>query len=106
MVKKVLFLILILNFILFSVFSQNNPLRKMARGVVNASLGWIEITRQMIKVNEKEGELAGFFWGSLKGLTFCLGRTILGVYEVSTFLFPPYRALVKPEFILSEEEEE
>jgi len=32
MIKKISFLVLILNFIFFSVFSQNSPLRKMARG--------------------------------------------------------------------------
>lgn len=73
---------------------------------MNTSLGWIEVPHQMVKINEEKGDLAGFFWGSLRGLTYCLGRSLLGTYGMSIFLFPPYRTLVKPDFIFSEEKEE
>jgi putative exosortase-associated protein (TIGR04073 family) len=89
----------------FPLYAQNyNPLRKIARGVVNTSLGWLEIPRQMIKVNEKKGDIAGIFWGTLRGLSFALMRTTVGVYEVATFIIPPYKEVVEPEFIFSEEE--
>lgn len=83
--------------------SDQNPLRKIARGTVNATLGWTEIPRQMIKVNKENGDIAGVFWGPLKGFAFFLGRTAVGVYEVTTFLLPPYKPVVNPEFILSDD---
>lgn len=83
--------------------SDQNPLRKIARGTVNVTLGWTEIPRQMIKVNKASGDVAGVFWGPLKGFAYFLGRTAVGVYEVTTFLLPPYKPVVNPEFILSED---
>jgi putative exosortase-associated protein (TIGR04073 family) len=83
--------------------SDQNPLRKIARGTVNATLGWTEIPRQMIKVNKESGDIAGAFWGPLKGFAFFIGRTAVGVYEVTTFLLPPYKPVVNPEFILSDD---
>ncbi len=83
--------------------SDQNPLRKIARGTVNVTLGWTEIPRQMIKVNKENGDIAGVFWGPLKGFAFFIGRTAVGVYEVTTFLLPPYKPVVKPEFILSDD---
>jgi putative exosortase-associated protein (TIGR04073 family) len=83
--------------------SDQNPLRKIARGTVNATLGWTEIPRQMIKVNKANGDIAGVFWGPLKGFAYFLGRTAVGVYEVTTFLLPPYKPVVNPEFILSDD---
>jgi putative exosortase-associated protein (TIGR04073 family) len=83
--------------------SDQNPLRKIARGTVNATLGWTEIPRQMIKVNKDSGDIAGVFWGPLKGFAYFIGRTAVGVYEVTTFLLPPYKPVVNPEFILSDD---
>ncbi|MDD4955577.1 MAG: exosortase system-associated protein, TIGR04073 family [Candidatus Omnitrophica bacterium] len=84
--------------------SDQNPLRKVARGAVNTTLGWVEIPRQMIKENKDKGDIAGVFWGPLKGFAFFVGRTAVGLYEVTTFLIPPYKPVVKPEFILSDED--
>ncbi len=84
--------------------SDQNPLRKVARGAVNVTLGWVEIPRQMIKVNKTKGDIAGVFWGPLKGFAFFVGRTAVGLYEVTTFLIPPYKPVVNPEFILSDDD--
>ena len=86
--------------------SDQNPLRKVARGAVNTTLGWVEIPRQMIKVNKAKGDIAGVFWGPLKGFAFFVGRTAVGLYEVTTFLIPPYKPVVNPEFILSDDDDD
>ena len=86
--------------------SDQNPLRKISRGAVNTALGWVEIPRQMIKVNKAKGDVAGVFWGPLKGFAFFVGRTAVGIYEVTTFLLPPYKPVVSPEFIFSEDDED
>ncbi|RKY39332.1 MAG: hypothetical protein DRP76_03515 [Candidatus Omnitrophota bacterium] len=106
--RKVILLFLIIGIIFpFPSYSQNyNFLRKLVRGVANVSLASFEIPRQMIKVTQKEGDLAGIFWGPLKGITYTLGRTLLGVYETGFFLLPPYSPLVEPEFIFEFEGEE
>ena len=111
MVKKVFLLIMLLQVFVFSLYAEDyNALSKLGRGLSNISLGWIEVPRQMIKVKQERGDgagdVSGIFWGPLKGFTFFIGRTILGAYEVATFLVPSYKPLVKPEYIFSEEKEE
>lgn len=105
--KNIIFLIvLFFAFLNFSIFAQDyNALRKLVRGIANVSLASFEIPRQIIKVTESEGDIVGIFWGPIKGICFFVGRTILGVYEVSSFIFPPYTPLVKPEFLFLKEEE-
>jgi len=85
---------------------DQSPLRKIARGAVNVSLGWVEIPRQMIKINEANGDISGAFWGPLKGFAYFIGRTAVGIYEITTFLLPPYKTVVDPEFILSDEDDD
>ncbi|MDP2923055.1 MAG: exosortase system-associated protein, TIGR04073 family [Candidatus Omnitrophota bacterium] len=86
--------------------SEQNPLRKIARGTVNTTLGWLEIPRQTIKVNKEKGDIAGAFWGPLKGFAFFVKRTAIGIYEVTTFLLPPYKSVIEPEFIFADEEDD
>jgi len=66
-------------------------------------LGITEFPRQMGIVAEESGVVAGLFYGAPKGLACWLGRTAWGFLELVTFPIPPYRPLVKPEFVLTEE---
>ena len=86
--------------------SEYTPFRKMARGLSNVTLCWVEIPRQAIKASKKEKDTRGLFWGSIKGLTYTATRFCVGVYEIVTFLAPPYKPIVDPEFIFSEDEKE
>ncbi len=111
MVRKLFSLIIVLQMLSFSVYAQeNNALSKLSRGISNFALGWVEIPRQMVKVKEEHGDVAGdvagVFWGPVKGFAYFIGRTVVGAYEMATFLVPTYKPLVKPEYIFSEEEEE
>jgi putative exosortase-associated protein (TIGR04073 family) len=79
------------------------PLRKVARGAVNFLFGWLEIPKQIGKVNSEKGDLAGVFWGPLKGIRCFLQRSWAGIVEMTTFLIPPYEPRVEPEFIFEED---
>jgi putative exosortase-associated protein (TIGR04073 family) len=87
-------------------FTEENPLRKIARGATNTTLGWLEIPRQTIKESRAKGEIGGAFWGPLKGFAYFIGRTAVGIYEVTTFLLPPYKPVVEPEFIFADEDDD
>ena len=112
MPKKICFLLIIFQLCLLPVYARDyNPLSKFARGLFKVSMGWLEVPRQMVKVKEAEshgisGELAGAFWGPLKGVTYFLGRAIVGSYEVATFLIPTYKPLVMPEYIFADDYDE
>jgi putative exosortase-associated protein (TIGR04073 family) len=102
MLKRVCLLVIILQLLTIPLYAQEyNALRKLSRGLVNSSLAVLELGRQVIKVTEAEGQVAGLFLGSLKGLVFTLGRTVIGMYELATFLVPSYMPVVEPEFIFS-----
>ncbi|MDD5195259.1 MAG: exosortase system-associated protein, TIGR04073 family [Candidatus Omnitrophica bacterium] len=112
MLKRLILLLFIFQLFILPLYAQNekisdnNPLRKITRGAVNTTLCWVEIPRQTIKVNREKGDIAGLFWGPMKGLTYTAGRFCVGIYEMATFLLPPYKPVVQPEFIFSEEEQE
>lgn len=102
--KRLFTIFLISNLFILPVFAQDyNALRKLGRGVVNVSFGWVEVPLQMTKVKKETNELGGMFWGALKGLAFMVGRTFVGTYEVVTFLIPSYAPVVEPEFIFKED---
>ena len=95
----------------FPLYAQDyNPLSKLSRGASNFVLGWVEIPRQIILVKQERGDgagdIAGLFWGPVKGVACFFGRTVVGAYEVATFLIPTYKPLVEQEYIFTEEEEE
>lgn len=102
---KIVLLCLLLQPVCSVYANDNNPLRKLMRGVANLSLCWIELGRQPIKVGEDEGDISGATWGVAKGVGYTVGRAVLGAYELCTFALPPYRYLVEPEFILSNDKE-
>ncbi|MCM8786536.1 MAG: exosortase system-associated protein, TIGR04073 family [Candidatus Omnitrophica bacterium] len=120
--KKISYLVVVLVFLFLPItFAQEktqdeetsknttweyNPLRKISRGIANTALCWVEIPRQAVKVTKEKGEATGIFWGPLKGLTYTARRFFVGVYEVVTFLAPPYKPIIDPEFVFSEEEED
>lgn len=102
---KILCLVIIMQLFAFSVYAgEYNALRKFGRGFTNISLSIIEIPRQMTKVSREEGMAAGTFYGLLKGCAFFVGRAAVGTLEIITFPFPPYKPLIEPEFVLTDED--
>jgi len=80
--------------------------RKLERGLSNATMGWMEIPRQITKEGQQNGIAAACFWGPIKGLGQAITRTAAGAYETVTFPVPTHPAftpLVQPEFVLDKE---
>ncbi len=109
MIKKAVIGIVIMQLLTSIGYAQDyNPLSKLGRGMANICLGWTEIFRQMIKVKEEReepaGDIAGFFWGPLKGISYFITRTVVGAYEIATFVAPTYKPLIEPEYIFADEQ--
>lgn len=62
--------------------------RKLGRGFVNMSTGWIEFPKAMYVISEEWGPAFGAVFGSLHGLEVSVVRTLAGVYEAATFPVP------------------
>lgn len=91
----------------------NGPIRKLGRGLSNTIFGFLEILIQPYKVGESEdGGIAACTYGVAKGITYFLGREIVGVVEIITFPMPlpgatnnkyetgwGYGPLMRPEWI-------
>lgn len=65
-----------------------NPVKKLARGIVNAAIGIGEIPINIADIEEKEGPLSAATYGTLKGVCFFVLREVVGVVDVATFYAP------------------
>ena len=83
---------------------------KLGRGVGNLLTGWLEIPAQIGQTSEADGSWAGLTIGTLKGLAFGIGRTVMGAVEIVTFPLPnhasgpdvhedAYGPVLDPEFV-------
>jgi len=75
---------------------------KGTRGLVNFTLGWIEVPKQIYLVGHHEGWLVGVIRGPIDGLGMFIARTVAGAYELLTFpipLPPQYQPMVKPDYV-------
>jgi putative exosortase-associated protein (TIGR04073 family) len=83
------------------------PLRKLSRGVANAVGGVLEIPLAISHVHQEEGPVAALSWGLFLGIGAAVTRTVVGVVETATFLFPlprtGYEPIMQPEFLLHPE---
>lgn len=78
--------------------AAGNPGTKLVRGVVNASTGWMEVPVQTARGAEEAG-LPGLIGGVFKGVGLGAARTVIGGFEIGTFLLPipeRYEPVIKP----------
>ncbi len=90
----------------FCVYAQG-PVEKFGRGIANTATGWLEVPLEIGRKNSSEGAASAIFVGPFAGLAKAVWRTFSGVYDVFTFFIPApkdYDSLVKPDFVLGEEE--
>ena len=82
---------------------ENGPIRKLGRGVVNLTTGWLELGAQVARTTEMEGSLAGATIGLGRGVVWGVGRTLVGAIELVTFPIPNpltgYDPVIRPEFV-------
>lgn len=92
---------LVFLFVCQSSFADD-PIRKLSRGLANTASGWVEIPAEVFREADKSADFLGFMIAPFKGLFKAIGRTVVGVYEVTTFIIPipsHYRPIVEPEFV-------
>ena len=64
------------------------PVEKLGRGIANVAFGPLELLMKGWDVTQEEGGIAGITFGTLKGVSFCIAREVVGVVDIVTFLFP------------------
>ncbi len=81
-----------------------NPGEKLARGVVNATTGWMEVPKETARGDQEAG-LPGLIGGLFKGVALGATRTAVGGLEIGTFLLPipnRYEPILKPATVFDE----
>ena len=87
------------------------PLQKLVRGVTNTATGMLEVPFEIARTTENDGSIAGVTVGVARGTVLALKRTVLGAWEMVSFLFPNYPHLeragrasygpiLEPEFVV------
>jgi putative exosortase-associated protein (TIGR04073 family) len=81
---------------------------KLARGIANIGLGWIDLPKQTYLIGRKEGWLRGLVRGPIDGFGLWLARAVAGGYEILTFPVPVpknYQPLIRPDYAWQPEPE-
>jgi putative exosortase-associated protein (TIGR04073 family) len=63
------------------------PGTKLARGVVNAATGWLEVPKQTA-ISTQEATFSNLIGGLFQGVLMGTARTLVGGYEITSFLVP------------------
>ncbi len=71
---------------------------KFVTGIANAATGWVELPKNIILVGQKEGPVYGATVGMAMGVMHTIGRSLMGVLDIATFLIPT-KSSVNPPFI-------
>ena len=104
MYKASLALLLAIGFLAVSVNGyaeeKATPVTKLVRGLSNQITSWIEVPKQVYKVSTEREPITGLLFGSIKGVCYGVIRAAEGVYDMVSFLVPPYdKPLMTPEFV-------
>ena len=82
-----------------TVTLSDTPVNKLLRGVVNTFTCLLEVPASFADITRKKGLFAGFALGLADGVATSLLRLGTGLFDVVTFLIPPYnKPLLKPEY--------
>ncbi len=78
--------------------NDQGPTRKLSRGVANVFLGWTEIFSNPGEINLREGNVAAWIYGPVKGFGRFFFRMGSGVWEIASFPFATNKGTYKPPY--------
>lgn len=79
--------------------ARREPVAQFGRGLTNAAFGWMELPKNMIRVNREEGDMAGATKGLGHGVWRSSVRTGVGLVELVSFPFG-WEPIVEPVYVL------
>lgn len=104
--RKKSFILFLVIYGLWSIYGglvyAGDPIQKLGRGITNVATGWVEIPKEIGRQVEKSGDFAGLVVGPFKGIAKAIGRTVVGVYDIVTFLIPlprRYEPVIEPAYV-------
>ena len=79
-----------------SYISQSGE--KLLCGITNVATGFVELPKNIILKNQQEDGFYGVAVGLATGIMHSVGRTVIGLLDVVTFIIPTYPS-VTPNYV-------
>ena len=71
---------------------------KFVTGITNAATGFIELPKNIILTTQNDSIVHGMTIGLVSGVMHSVARTVIGVFDVATFLIPTPPS-IQPSFV-------
>ncbi|MCB1948403.1 MAG: exosortase system-associated protein, TIGR04073 family [Burkholderiales bacterium] len=69
---------------------------KFVTGIVNTATGFVELPKNIILTTQRDSIVHGMTIGLVSGIMHTVGRTVIGVFDVATFLIPTPPSIQPP----------
>lgn len=106
LVKKIFKLLMIASFLFFlsaqSVHAQsyqNITGEKFVSGIANVATGVVELPKNIVITTQNKGIPYGMTIGVVTGVVHTIGRTVVGLLDVVTFMIPTGPSSVQPQYV-------
>jgi len=79
---------------------SDSIIHKFSRGFANATTGWVELPKNIVNESKATNVGYGITIGLFQGVIHTVGRTLIGVVELGTFLIPN-NEFIHPRYVWS-----
>jgi putative exosortase-associated protein (TIGR04073 family) len=81
---------------------SKTALNKLERGSANMATFWMELPASVARVSNESNPVMGVTVGAVNGVFTSAIRGLTAVFDVATFMIPPYsKPVMKPEYALN-----
>ena len=78
---------------------QNIMGEKFVSGIANVATGVVELPKNIVLTSQEKGIPYGMTIGVVSGVAHTIGRTVVGLMDVITFMIPTGPSSVQPQYV-------
>jgi putative exosortase-associated protein (TIGR04073 family) len=78
---------------------QNIMGEKFVSGIANVATGVVELPKNIVLTSQDKGIHYGMTIGVVSGIAHTIGRTVVGLMDVITFMIPTGPSSVQPQYV-------
>lgn len=78
---------------------QNIMGEKFVSGIANVATGVVELPKNIVLTSQEKGIHYGMTIGVVSGVAHTIGRTVVGLMDVITFMIPTGPSSVQPQYV-------
>ena len=92
-------LVLLSSQVVYAQSYQNIMGEKFVSGIANVATGVIELPKNIVLTSQDKGIHYGMTIGLVSGVAHTIGRTVVGLMDVVTFMIPTGPSSVQPQYV-------